>query len=308
MRRLQKNQKIKTSPSRKVFQVFNYILMFLITFVCIYPFWYIIIYTFSDASLADVNPPVLLPRGFSLSNYKDILELNGFFHALLISVLRTVIGTGASVLACSFLGYLFTKEEMPARKWIYRFLIMTMYINGGMIASYIVMKSYGLLNNFWVYILPMLISAYNIVLIKTYVEQLPPSLEESAKLDGAGYLTVFVKLILPLSKPIVATVAVFVAVAHWNSWFDNHIYTRGAEELQTLQYLLYNYLNEAQRLADQIKNASGNMSGISEMMASISPKGVRMTITVMASLPIFLVYPFMQKYFVKGIMVGAVKG
>lgn len=308
MKRLSKSQKIKTSPSRKVFLVFNYIFMFLITFICMYPFWYIIIYTFSDATLADVNPPVLLPRGFSLSNYRDILELNGFFHALFISVLRTVIGTVTSVLSCAFLGYLFTKNEMPAKKWVYRFLIMTMYINGGMIASYIVMKSYGLLNNFWVYILPMLISAYNIVLIKTYVEQLPPSLEESARLDGAGYMTVFVRLILPLSKPIVATVAVFVAVAHWNSWFDNHIYTRGAEDLQTLQYLLYNYLNEAQRLADQIKNASGNMSGISEMMASISPKGIRMTITVMASLPIFLVYPFMQKYFVKGIMVGAVKG
>ena len=195
---------------------------------------------------------------------------------------------------------------MPGKKFLYRFLILTMYINGGLISTYIVIKSYGLLNNFWVYVIPMLLSAYNIVLIKTYVEQLPASLEESARLDGAGYVTVFTKIILPLSKPIIATVAVFVAVGHWNSWFDNHIYTRGSD-LTTLQYLLYNYLNEAQRLADQIKNTS-NMNGVSQMMASISPKGVRMTITVLASLPIFLVYPFMQKYFVKGIMVGAVKG
>lgn len=303
-----KKEKIKTSPSRKAFQVFNYLLMLGITLICIYPFWYIVIYTFSEGSLVDVNPPVLLPRGFSVANYKDIFELDGFFHSLFISVLRTVIGTALSVLCCSFLGYMFTKDEMPGKKIVYRFLIMTMYINGGMISTYIVIKSYGLLNNFWVYILPMLISAYNIVLIKTYVEQLPQSLEESAKLDGAGYLTVFAKIILPLSKPIIATIAVFVAVGHWNSWFDNHIYTRGNENLMTLQYLLYNYLNEAQRLADQIKNASANMAGISDMMSSISPKGVRMTITVLASLPIFLVYPFMQKYFVKGIMVGAVKG
>ena len=303
-----KKEKIKTSPSRKAFQVFNYLLMLGITLICIYPFWYIVIYTFSEGSLVDVNPPVLLPRGFSLANYKDIFELDGFFHSLFISVLRTVIGTALSVLCCSFLGYMFTKDEMPGKKIVYRFLIMTMYINGGMISTYIVIKSYGLLNNFWVYILPMLISAYNIVLIKTYVEQLPQSLEESAKLDGAGYLTVFAKIILPLSKPIIATIAVFVAVGHWNSWFDNHIYTRGNENLMTLQYLLYNYLNEAQRLADQIKNASANMAGISDMMSSISPKGVRMTITVLASLPIFMVYPFMQKYFVKGIMVGAVKG
>lgn len=302
-----KRKKSKTSMSRKIFLLCNYLLMLLITFICIYPFWYIIIYSFSELGLVDVNPPVFLPRGFSFSNYRDIFELQGFFHALLISVLRTVLGTAGAVLSCSFLGYLFTKNEMPARKWVYRFLILTMYVNGGMISTFIVIKSYGLLNNFWVYILPMLISAYNIVLIKTYVEQLPQSLEESARLDGAGYVRVFTAIILPLSKPIIATVAVFVAVGQWNSWFDNHIYTRGTESLTTLQYLLYNYLNEAQRLAEQIKN-SVNSGGISQMVSTISSKGVRMTITVLASLPIFLVYPFMQKYFVKGIMVGAVKG
>ena len=302
-----KRKKSKTSMSRKIFLLCNYLLMLLITFICIYPFWYIIIYSFSEPGLVDVNPPVFLPRGFSFSNYRDIFELQGFFHALLISVLRTVLGTAGAVLSCSFLGYLFTKNEMPARKWVYRFLILTMYVNGGMISTFIVIKSYGLLNNFWVYILPMLISAYNIVLIKTYVEQLPQSLEESARLDGAGYVRVFTAIILPLSKPIIATVAVFVAVGQWNSWFDNHIYTRGTESLTTIQYLLYNYLNEAQRLAEQIKN-SVNSGGISQMVSTISSKGVRMTITVLASLPIFLVYPFMQKYFVKGIMVGAVKG
>lgn len=131
---------------------------------------------------------------------------------------------------------------------------------------------------------------------------------EAAKVDGAGYLTVFTKLILPLSKPIIATVAVFVAVGQWNSWFDNHIYTRGNNSLTTLQYLLYNYLNEAQRLENQIKNTT-NAAGMNQLVSnSISPKGIRMTITVLASLPIFMVYPFMQKYFVKGIMVGAVKG
>lgn len=301
------SNKIKESPSRKVFQVFNYLLLLTITFICLYPFWYIVIYTFSDPAQVDINPPVFLPRGFSLKNYQDIFEISGFFHAVFISVLRTVVGTLTSVVACTFLGYLFTKDEMPGRKILYRFLIMTMYINGGLISTYIVIKSYGLLNNFWVYILPMLVSAYNVVLIKTYVEQLPAELEESARLDGAGYLTVFTRIILPLSKPIVATVTVFVAVGHWNSWFDNHIYTRGAEDLKTLQYLLYNYLNEAQRIANQIKNTT-NAAGMGNLVTSISSKGVRMTITVLASLPIFLVYPFLQKYFVKGIMVGAVKG
>lgn len=297
----------KASASRKVFQLLNYFLLTGFTLLCIYPFWYILIYTVSDPAMVEMNSPVLLPRGFSLDNYKNIFTLSGFFPALIMSALRTVVGTGLAVVSCSFLGYLFTKEEMPGRKLIYRFLIFTMYISGGMIANYIVIKSYGLLNQFWVYVLPGMISAYNVVLIKTYIEQLPASLEESAKLDGAGYVTVFARIVMPLSKPIIATVVVFVAVGHWNSWFDNHIYTRGNENLTTLQYLLYNYLNEAQRVAEQIKNTS-NIDGIEQMLAAISPKGVRMTITVLASLPIFLVYPFMQKHFVKGIMVGAVKG
>ncbi len=298
---------IKSSASRKVFQTFNYLFLLLITFICIYPFWYVVIYTFSEPSKIGTAPPVFLPSGFSIENYRQILTLKGFFPALLVSVARTVAGTVLTVGSCSFLGYLFSKENMPFRKFLYRFLILTMYISGGMIATYIVIKSYGMLNTFWVYIIPGMVSAYNVVLIKTYVESLPASLEESAKLDGAGVVTVFTRIIFPLSKPIIATVAVFVAVGQWNSWFDNHIYTRGAESLKTLQYLLYNYLNEAQRLAEQLRNASSNMN-VETMMQEISSKGIRMSITVLAALPIFLVYPFMQKYFVKGIMVGAVKG
>ena len=299
--------KMKSSTSRKVFLVFDYLLMLLLAFICIYPFWYVLGYSFSDTTVAAVNPPVVFPKGFTVSNYKEILTLKGFFPALWMSVLRTLVGTSLSVFFCAFLAYLFTKEKMPARKILYRFVVFTMYISGGMIATYIVIKSYGLLNSFWVYVLPGLISAYNMVLIKTYIEQLPPSLEESASLDGAGYVTCFFKIVLPLCKPIIATVVVFVAVGQWNSWFDNHIYTRANDSLTTLQYLLYNYLNEAQKLAEQLKNAASG-ADVTQAMETISPKGIRMTITVLASLPIFALYPFMQKYFSKGIMVGAVKG
>lgn len=301
------NTSIKSSTSRRLFQVFNYLLLGTITLICVYPFWYVIIYTLSNPTKVDAVPPIFLPSGFSLENYKQILTLDGFFPALFVSVSRTVVGTVLSVISCSFLGYLFSKEEMPFRKLLYRFLILTMYISGGMIATYIVIKGYGMLNTFWVYVIPGMVSAYYVVLIKTYIEALPASLEESAKLDGAGVLTIFIRIIFPLSKPIIATVAVFVAVGQWNSWFDNHIYTRGEESLKTLQYLLYNYLNEAQRIAEQLRNLSAN-SDVSDLMAQISTKGIRMTITVLAALPIFLVYPFMQKYFVKGIMIGAVKG
>ena len=300
-------RQIKSSTSRRIFQVFNYIFLLLITIICIYPFWYVVIYTLSDSSKIGEIPPVFIPTGFSIENYVQILTLKGFLPAFGISVARTLAGTILSVGSCSFLGYLFSKENMPFRKFLYRFLILTMYISGGMIATYIVIKSYGMLNSFMVYIIPGMISAYNVVLIKTYVESLPASLEESAKLDGAGIVTVFTKIIFPLSKPIIATVAVFVAVGQWNSWFDNHIYTRGTESLKTLQYLLYNYLNEAQRIAEQLRNATSGVDA-GTLMQQISSKGIRMSITVLAALPIFLVYPFMQKYFVKGIMVGAVKG
>lgn len=301
-------KKMKSSPSVILYQILNYAVLGILTLICVYPFWYMVIYTLSSPAVADIRTPLLLPEKFTLFNYKQIFELSGFFHALLISVLRTVIGTGASVFACSFLGYLFTKQEMPARKFLYRSLVLTMYISGGMIPTFLLIRSYGLLNHFLVYILPLMVSAYNIILIKTFIEQLPPSLEESAVIDGAGYFTVFCRIIFPLSSPIIATVAVFVAVGHWNAWFDNYIYAGNDENLKTLQYLLYNYLNQAQQMANQIKNSIAGGGPVNTSAMSISSKGVRMTITVLASLPIFVVYPFMQRFFVKGIMLGAVKG
>ncbi len=294
----------KEKPSRRIFQIFNYILLIGFTLICVYPFWTMIIYTVSDPSVADIKAPILFPKGFTLNNYKEILVLNGFFHSLLISILRTVLGTFVTVFASAIMGYLFTKEEMPCRKVLYRAVVLTMYINGGLIPTFILIRSYGLLNNFWVYILPMTVSGYYIILIKTFVEQLPKELEEAAVIDGAGYFKVFTSVIIPLSKPIIATIAVFAAVSHWNSWFDNYIYTSKNEGIQTLQYLLYQYLNQAQQMADQVKNSHGT---ISSAAASISTKGVRMTITVLAFLPIFIVYPFMQRFFTKGIMLGAVK-
>ena len=294
--------KLKPSKSRIAFQIFNYVLMLLATFVCVYPFWYIVIYTFSDSAKAGINSPVFLPRGFSVSNYADIFKLSGFFPALGISVLRTVGGTIAAVLVCAFLGYMFTKEEMPGRKLLYRFLVMTMYINGGLISTFIVMKSYGLLNTFWIYILPMLISAYNIVLIKTYMESLPASLEESAMLDGAGYIRVFTSIILPLSKPIIATVAVFVAVGHWNSWFDVMLYNSSGK-WDTLQVYLRKILLEseqASRLLSEQKQYA--------FMKNLTTSSIRAATTMIVTIPIVCIYPFLQKYFVGGITIGAVKG
>jgi len=200
-----------------------------------------------------------------------------------------------------------TKDELPCRKLIYRLLIITMYFNAGLIPWYITMKMLHLNNSFLLYIIPYAISPFYVVLLKTFIEQLPMSLEESARIDGAGHFTIFIKIICPLSIPIIATIAVFSAVMQWNTWFDNFFLVQNPR-LRTLQLVLYNYLNEANNIAMQIKNENALEAGIRTNKITITPQAIKMTITMVVTLPIIFVYPFMQKYFVKGIMMGAIKG
>ncbi len=297
----------KITASRVVFNVINYIVLGILAIACLYPFWYIFIYSLSDPVQARSGVTFWF-KGFSLSNFEKVIQLNGIGMSLFISVARTVIGTVASVFACSFMGYLFSKNQMPCRKFLYRMLVITMYVSGGLIPTYLPISAYHLTNTFWVYILPGVVSAYNIILVKTFVEQLPGSLEESAILDGAGFFTIYSRIILPLSKPIVATIATFTAVGQWNSYMDNYLYVNESS-LNTLQYLLYKFLNSTQDLTKLLQQ--GDTSAIHQMgtaSQTLTPIGVRMTITVITVIPIFLVYPFMQKYFAKGIMLGAVKG
>ena len=226
----------------------------------------------------------------------------------MVSVSRTVIGTVVTVLACAFFSYLLTQKALPARKLIYRFLVITMYFNAGLIPTYLIYaKTYGLQNRFLVYILPYAINAFYIVLIRTFIEQLPESLEESAFMDGAGFSTVFIRIIFPLSQPIVATIAVFSAVQQWNMWFDNYLYTQGNESIRTLQFVLLLFLQEAQNIAQRLREQGFGSTDDTNMLA-LTPTAVRMTITMVITLPILFVYPFLQRYFVKGIMIGAVKG
>ncbi|MDR0654756.1 MAG: carbohydrate ABC transporter permease [Treponema sp.] len=290
-----------TYPSRRIFLALDYFFFLLIILVCLYPFWYIFI---SSVSGSSGDAGAFLPRSFTLENYSKVMGMEGVFNALVISILRTLVGTALTVISAMFLGYLFTKEKMPFRKFLYRALMITMYVSGGLVPTYLAIRHYGLLDNFWVYILPSMVSAYYIILVKTFVEQLPSSVEESAMLDGAGTLTIFFRIIIPMSMPIVATIAVFSGVGHWNSWFDNHLYTFRSRNLTTLQYMLYNYLNQVEILVKQM-NELGRDMGIDKI---ITPKGVRMTVTMVTVTPVLFIYPFLQRYFVKGIMLGAVKG
>lgn len=288
------------SVSRKIFNVINILFFLVIITLCLYPLWYIFVQSLSSGPLA-VNA-VAWPINFTLKNYADIFKSGDVPHAFLISVLRTSIGTACTLLACMLLGYLFSKEDMPLRKVMYRILIITMYVSGGLIPTYLVYKAYRLTNSFLVYILPAVVDAYYVILIKTYVEQLPISVEESAMIDGAGTMCIFLKIILPMSLPIVATIAIYASVGQWNSWFDNHIYAISNKKILTLQYMLYRYLQEAESIVRELKERDPGAA------VPITPRGVRMTVTMITVVPVLCIYPFFQRYLIKGLMIGAVKG
>ncbi|MEG1752387.1 MAG: carbohydrate ABC transporter permease [Christensenella sp.] len=289
------------SIASRLFNVFNVIFMVFFGIICIYPFYYLMIYALSDPQLS-AGGIGLLPKGFTFKNFETLFTMKEIPQAAFISVARTICASTITVLCSSFFAYLMTKQEMYCRKFIYRFVILTMYVSGGLIPTYLVYRAYDLRNSFWVYIIPGALSAYYIILLKTSIEQLPASLEESAELEGAGIFTCFAKIVFPLSKPIIATIAVFAIVAEWNYWFDTHIYISD-NNLYTLQYVLYRYLQDAQMMAERIARGT-----ITAGASTITPTAVRMTVTAVITLPVMCVYPFMQRYFVKGILIGAVKG
>lgn len=274
---------------------------------CIFPFYYIFINTISQRSLVAQGKITLYPKGLNIQNYLDILKVNDVFNAFGVSLARTIIGTALMVAATGLIGYLVTKEEMWHRKVWYRFIIITMYFNAGIIPWYMNMSMLGLTGHFAAYIIPGIVAPYNIILVKTYIESIPAELEESAFMDGASFFTVFRKIIWPLSKPILATIAIFGAVGHWNSFTDSLILMQNNPKLYTLQHLLYNYLNQSSNLGSAM--SSGNSSAAAAAMENaLNVKVQKYTISMISVIPILLVYPFMQRYFEKGIMLGAVKG
>ncbi len=275
--------------------------------ICAYPFYYLIINSISNNELSALGQIRFFPQEIHFENYSQVLQLKGLPLAATVSVARTVIGTAATVLASAFLGFMFTQEKMWKRKFWYRFVVITMYFNAGLIPLFITMKTLGLTNNFWVYILPAVVQPFNIILVKTYIESIPKSLQEAAEMDGAGIIQVFFRVILPNCTPILATVAIFSAVGQWNSFQDTLIYITD-QSLYSLQYLLYTYINQANSLAQMVKNTSGSLSSIASAATTQTPTSIRMTVSVIVVLPIMFIYPLFQKYFVKGIMLGAVKG
>ncbi|GAA1822229.1 carbohydrate ABC transporter permease [Agromyces salentinus] len=297
----------RRTPGSIAFTMLNALVFVLLAFVCAYPFYYLIINSVSANDLAALGEVRWFPQGFHLSNYEQVFQLNGLPMAAIVTVARTVIGTAATVLASAFLGFMFTQERMWARQFWYRFTIITMYFSAGLIPVFIVMKNLGLTNNFWVYVLPFIVQPFFIILVKTYVESMPASLQEAAEVDGANIVQIFFRIYLPNMTPILATVAIFSGVAQWNSFQDTLIYITD-QSLYTLQYLLYMFINQANSLAQAMANSGGNVGAIVDAATSQTPTSIRMTISVIVVLPIIFIYPLFQRFFVKGIMLGAVKG
>lgn len=289
------------SLSSKFLRGLNFFLLIVFAFLCVYPLYFIFINSISGTN-AVVRGVYILPEDFSLEFYKSLLQMPNIPNSIVVSVARTVLGTALTVICSSFLGYMVTQSELPMRKWVYRFVVATMYFNAGLIPWYILMVNLGLKNNFLLYILPSAVGAYYVVLSKTYIESIPASVEESAKIDGAGVLTIYARLILPMSMPIIACLIVFCAVNQWNAWSDN-FYLVSDPKLSTLQYQLY------MNLANESSNVTNTTSSSSLLRSKATTElGLRYALSMLTVLPIILVYPFMQKYFVKGIMLGAVKG
>jgi len=287
-----------------LFNSFNTIFMIMLVTVTLYPFLNTIVVSFNAGNDTIRGGLYLWPREFTMQNYKAVFASGTIYNAFLVSVARTVLSTILNIFLTTMLAYTLSRREYVFRKLITTIFVLTMYFNAGLIPGYFLIKDLHLINTFWVYIVPSLVSAFNLIVIRTYIYTIPEALIESSKIDGAGDFKIFWKVIFPLCKPVLATIALFVAVGAWNTWFDAFLYTSSRQELSTLQY-------ELMKLLSSSMNANSNpavANGVGmEHSTQVTPISIRAAITIVASVPILVVYPFMQKYFVVGLNVGSVK-
>ncbi|MDQ6419975.1 carbohydrate ABC transporter permease [Paenibacillus sp. LHD-117] len=274
--------------------------VFIITF---YPFWNVFIISLNSAEDTLRGNLYLWPREFSLASYVQIMNDSEIWTAIKVTVLRTVIGTPLAVLTIAMLAFSLSKRELVAGRFWTLYFVFTMYFGGGLIPYYMVLKSYHLIDSFMVFIVPGLMNVFYMIIVRTFIQGLPGELDESAKMDGANYLQIFFRIILPLTTPVLATIGLFTAIGHWNAWFDSYVFTY-KPDLKTLQAVLVKILNQYQT-GSMVSDAQ-QMANSSKRLA-VSPDTIRMAATMVATLPIIMVYPFLQKYFVKGMTLGAVK-
>ena len=288
-----------------VFDMINVLIMLFVIVVMLYPFLNTVAISFNDAQDTLRGGIGLWPRVFSAYSYEMVFKSRLMLTAAFNSVARTLLATVLSVFFASLVGYVLSRPELVGRKFITAYFLVTMYVSAGLIPNYFLIKSLGLLNNFMVYILPGMISVFNVIVIKAFMQSLPESLTEAAIVDGAGHFRCYWNVVLPCCKPVLATVALWCAVGAWNSWFDTFLYAPNADHMTTLQYEMMKLLSSSMQTGRDTSSVFGNNS---EQANIITPVPIRSAVTIVASVPILVVYPFLQKYFVKGVMLGAVKG
>lgn len=290
----------KTSVADKVFVTLNTLFMIMFVIITLYPVLNTLAISLNDGTDALRGGIYLLPRKFTWKNYITVLQKDNLIMGAYITVARTVIGTALALFANAILAFIVSRKRFMFKKQLSLFWVITMYVNGGMIPTFLLFKTLHLTNSFWVYVIPGMFSAFNMLVIRTYMNGISDSLEESAQLDGAGYTTIFLKIISPLCKPVYVTVALFVAVGQWNSWFDAMLYNRMSANLTTLQY-------ELMKLLSSVTNQGNSVEAMKNAAGSVTPTSVRAAATILTMLPIICLYPFLQRYFVTGLTIGGVK-
>ncbi len=295
---------MKRSLGEKTFTVVNTILMVLICIVSVYPYLNQLALSFNDGMDAIRGGITIFPREFTLENYKQVFSNRDFLAAARVSVARVVLATALGLLVTYAAAYGLTRKGLPYRKQLTLFLMIPGYISAGAIPGYINMRNLGLINNFWVYVIPTLFAFYNMVIIRSFLQELPPEMEESAKIDGANDFIIMFRIIFPMSLPVVACVALWISVGAWNDWTTTLTYITD-HELHTLQYLMMRLIKEAE-LANSMSMQTA-MAG-ETVKAKVTGDTVKAATLVITTVPILCVYPFLQKYFIKGINLGAVKG
>ena len=290
----------KYGPGDIIFEIFLILFMVIFLAVTLYPIINTLALSFNDGFDALVYKVHFFPHAPTLDNYKAVFAKEGYRYGAVNTVLRTLFGTLISLVVNAILAYVISRKRFLFKKSFSLFWVVTMYVNGGLIPTYITFQKLHLINNFLVYIIPGAVSAFNMLVIRNYMNGIPESLEESAQIDGAGYFKIFYSIISPLCKPVYATIALFVAVYQWNAWFDAMLYNKMRDNLTVLQYELMKQLQTAMKSA-------GSVEGLKNGGTTITPNSIRAAATILTMLPIICIYPFLQRYFVTGLTIGGVK-
>ncbi|MCP1310285.1 carbohydrate ABC transporter permease [Paenibacillus tyrfis] len=294
---------MKLALEDRVFSIVIHIALLFLAFVTFYPFWNSAVISFNLGSDTSLGGITFWPRVFTLENYqvvlKDVKILKGFG----VSIARTLVGTFLTIAATSIFAYGMSRKELVGRGYYMTFCIITLYFGGGLIPTYLLIRGLGLFDSFWVFVIPSIISVWSMIIFRTFFREIPAGLEDAARIDGCGYWGTFLRVVLPLSGPVVATLSLFTAIAHWNDWFVASIYINN-QDLLPVQALLKQTLDS--NIASELTQDSAAQSFLAKRQ-SYTTKSLTMATMMVTTVPIILVYPFLQRYFVKGVLVGSLK-